>query len=140
MQVQDRLYLVSSKGVIGEQLDPDFVGPLSASYKDDQPFFFVTFSGFTNPGIIKRYDFPKPGSDATEGATWGTWRKTFLKGLVPEEFSAEQVWYHSKDGTRVPMFIVKHKSTPTDGTAPVIQYGEQQQKKLPTSCTWLKFY
>ncbi|KAG9038600.1 hypothetical protein FRB95_000822 [Tulasnella sp. JGI-2019a] len=121
--VQDKLYLVSSEGVIGQQLDPDFVGTLSVSYKRDKPFFFVTYSGFNNPGIIKRYDFPKAGSDVTEGATWTTWRKTFLKGLVPEEFSAEQVWYTSKDGTRVPMFIVKHKNTPTDGTAPVLQYG-----------------
>jgi prolyl oligopeptidase PreP (S9A serine peptidase family) len=34
-----------------------------------------------------------------------------------------QVWYEGKDGTKVPMFIVRHKSTEFDGTAPAIQYG-----------------
>ncbi|KAG8875819.1 hypothetical protein FRB98_007565 [Tulasnella sp. 332] len=144
--VHDKLYLVSSDGVIGEQLDPNFVGTLSASYKRDKSFFFVTFSGFNNPGIIKRYDFPNAGSDVTEGATWETWRKTFLKGLVPDEFSAEQVWYDSKDGTRVPMFIVKHKNTPRDGTAPVIQYGyggfsiSQTPFFSPSMLTFIKGY
>ena len=36
----------------------------------------------------------------------------------------EQVWYTSKDGTRVPMFVVRHKDTKFDGTAPALQYGE----------------
>ena len=35
----------------------------------------------------------------------------------------DQVWYKSKDRTQVPMFIVRHKSTKLDGTAPAIQYG-----------------
>jgi len=35
-----------------------------------------------------------------------------------------QDWYESKDGTRIPMFIVRHKCTKFDGTAPVIQYGD----------------
>ena len=35
-----------------------------------------------------------------------------------------QVWYSSKDGTRVPMFIVRHKDTQFDGTAPALQYGK----------------
>ena len=34
------------------------------------------------------------------------------------------MWYNSKDGTRVPMFIVKHKDTKFDGTAPALQYGQ----------------
>jgi prolyl oligopeptidase len=33
------------------------------------------------------------------------------------------VWFNSKDGTKVPMFVVKHKDTKFDGTAPAIQYG-----------------
>lgn len=122
-QVQDELYLVSSKGEIQERLDPNFVGTLSASWKRDQSFFFVTFSGFTNPGIIKRYDFPSKGESSEGAAKWAVWRKTQLKGLDADEFTTEQVWYHSKDGTKVPMFVTRHKDTPVDGTAPVIQYG-----------------
>lgn len=46
-----------------------------------------------------------------------------MKGLNPDDFESEQVWYDSPDGTKIPMFIVRHKSTPLDGTAPAIQYG-----------------
>ncbi|KIM75701.1 hypothetical protein PILCRDRAFT_13352, partial [Piloderma croceum F 1598] len=48
---------------------------------------------------------------------------TKVNGLNPDDFESSQVWYESKDGTKVPMFIVRHKSTEFDGTAPAIQYG-----------------
>ncbi|CAG7720707.1 unnamed protein product [Allacma fusca] len=35
----------------------------------------------------------------------------------------EQIFYPSKDGTRVPMYIVRHQDVPLDGTAPTILYG-----------------
>ena len=54
---------------------------------------------------------------------WHKWLKINVKGLNGDDFNAEQVWYSSKDGTKVPMFIVRHKSTKLDGTAPAIQYG-----------------
>lgn len=69
-----------------------------------------------------------------------------MKGLVPDEFSAEQVWYESKDGTKVPMFVVKHKSTKLDGTAPAIQYGyggfsiSLSPSFSPTILTFIKAY
>lgn len=47
-----------------------------------------------------------------------------MDGLDPSDFTAEQVWYNSLDGTKVPMFIVRHKATPLDGTAPALQYGD----------------
>ena len=53
-----------------------------------------------------------------------TWRATRVAGLAGTDgFVAEQVWFESKDGTKVPMFIVRHESTPLDGSAPVLQYG-----------------
>jgi len=121
--VHNELYLVSYDGKNWERLDPDFVGTLWTTCRMDQSYFFVTYSGFSNPGVIKRYDFPKLQEDTTEQATFKTWRKTYLSGLTPEEFIVQQVWYESKDGTKVPMFLVRHKETPLDGTAPVIQYG-----------------
>ena len=41
----------------------------------------------------------------------------------PEAFESTQVFYTSKDGTRVPMFITRKKGTPRDGSAPAILYG-----------------
>ena len=54
---------------------------------------------------------------------WSIFRTTVLKGLKPDEFIAEQIWYKGKDGTKVPMFIVRHTSTKLDGTAAALQYG-----------------
>jgi len=45
---------------------------------------------------------------------------------VPADFSpyvTEQVFYASKDGTRVPMFITHRKDAPRDGDRPVMLYG-----------------
>lgn len=80
--------------------------------------------------------------DVNANPKWQLYRDTVVKGLNLSDFKSEQVceafffsshganltlnwqvWYESKDGTKVPMFIVRHKDTPIDGTAPVIQYG-----------------
>lgn len=102
------------------RLAPDFVGTTEVAGRRAQPNFFVLLTGFTNPGIVARYNF----DELSDEKRWSIYRSTVMKGLVPEEFSAEQVWYESKDSTKVPMFIVRHKSTKTDGTAPAIQYGK----------------
>ena len=76
-------------------------------------------SGFNTPNTIARYDFAVP-----EGRRWAILRTTKVNGLDPDDFESKQVWYESRDGTKVPMFIVRHKSTTIDGTAPALQYGE----------------
>lgn len=53
-----------------------------------------------------------------------------MKGLNPDDFVAEQVWYGSKDGTKIPMFIIRPKDLKQDGTAPVLQYGAPTVKFL----------
>lgn len=85
---------------------------------------FISMIGFTNPGIIGRLDVNDFNATASLESAWSIYRTTNVKGLRPDEFTAEQVWYESKGGTKIPMFIVRHKSTKTDGTAPAIQYGE----------------
>ncbi|KAI0346955.1 hypothetical protein BDW22DRAFT_1321836 [Trametopsis cervina] len=117
--VKDEIYIYSMDGKRLTRVASDFVGAASVGGRRDQPLFFATLSGFTNPGIVAKYDF----TEADEKKRWSTYRATFLKGLKPEDFETSQVWYESKDGTKIPMFIVKHKDTPLDGTAPAIQYG-----------------
>jgi prolyl oligopeptidase len=43
--------------------------------------------------------------------------------LEPAAYRIEQRWFTSKDGTRVPMFVLAAKTTPFDGTAPAVLYG-----------------
>jgi len=124
--VQDELYITSlsqleagGKRTPPTRLASSHVGSILVSTKREQPFFFATLVGFTTAGTVARYSF----SEADETKRWSTYRTTKVKGLVPEDFNAEQVWYESKDGTKIPMFIVQHKSTPRDGSAPALQYG-----------------
>lgn len=119
-QVIDEIYLYSSEGERITRIASDFVGAAELRGRRSQPNFFVTLTGFTNPGIVGQYNL----AELDDSKKWSIYRSTKVKGLQAEEFSAEQVWYKGKDGTRVPMFIVRHKSTKRDGTAPAVQYGK----------------
>lgn len=75
---------------------------------------FYTFSTYTIPQAIYRYDFTKAASEA-----W--WRPQIP--FEAKDYVVEQVWYTSKDGTRVPMFVVHKKAMKLDGTHPAILTG-----------------
>ena len=125
--VKDELYIHHLKsGKQLKRLAPDHVGTLDAYGRRMQRFFFVLLTGFDTPATVARYDFTEPNGGQVDG-TWKVWRETKVGGLAGGGgFLSEQVWYKSKDGTKVPMFIVRHKDTPLDGTAPAIQYGTSQ--------------
>ncbi|KAF8075884.1 prolyl oligopeptidase [Lyophyllum atratum] len=116
--VKDEIYLYSKTGSQITRLAPEFVGAASLSGRQKQSQLFVTMTGFNTPGTVARYDFTAP-----EEQRWSIFRSVKVNGLNPDDFESKQVWYESKDGTRVPMFIVRHKSTKFDGTAPALQYG-----------------
>src|SRR3954452_11675376 len=80
--------------------------------KFEDPETFFAFTSFNRPATIYRYDV-KSG----EAGTWAAPKLAFN----PEDYSVDQVFYTSKDGTHVPMFIVKKKSV--TGPAPTLLYG-----------------
>ncbi|GBE79106.1 hypothetical protein SCP_0203030 [Sparassis crispa] len=118
--VKDEIYLYTMDGRRLYQMLPDFVGTSILTGRREHPWFFATLTGFTNPGIVLRYDFNEKEQD--EAKKWSVYRKTLVQGLNSDDFLVQQVWFNSKDGTKVPMFIVRHKDTKLDGTAPAIQY------------------
>ncbi|WP_293785471.1 prolyl oligopeptidase family serine peptidase [uncultured Pedobacter sp.] len=81
-------------------------------YKEDKEFFY-TFSNFTTPGIIYRYNVDKAESVL--------YKKSELK-FDTDDYETKQVFYPSKDGTKVPMFIVHKKGLKLDGNNPVYLY------------------
>jgi len=81
--------------------------------KEEDKTLFYTFTSFTYPPTIFRYDVSSGAS--TE------FYKTELK-FNPEDFVESQIFYTSKDGTKVPMFIVHKKGLKMDGTAPAYLY------------------
>jgi len=75
---------------------------------------FYSFTSFTTPGRVYRYDF------ATGTST--LWRQPKV-GFDPDAYEVKQVFYASKDGTKVPMFITHKKGLKLDGTNPTLLYG-----------------
>lgn len=75
---------------------------------------FYTFSTFNSPPVIYRYNM-------TTGRS-SVFRKPEVK-FDPNSFETKQVFFTSKDGTRVPMFIVHKKGLTLDGSNPTMLYG-----------------
>jgi prolyl oligopeptidase len=82
-------------------------------YKEDG-FVFYTFTSFTYPPTVYKYDIGTGQSTI--------FRKSEAK-FIPEEYETKQVFYPSKDGTKVPMFIVYKKGLKLDGKNPTLLYG-----------------
>lgn len=75
---------------------------------------FLNFMSFLHPPSILRYDF-------LTGAL-SLWRGPHLN-FDAEQYETRQVFYTSKDGTRVPMFLTHKKGLVLDGTNPTLLYG-----------------
>ncbi|GHS93708.1 prolyl endopeptidase [Bacteroidia bacterium] len=81
--------------------------------KDDKETFY-SFTSFTYPSTIFKYDMDKNVSEL------------YLAPKVafnPEDYVTEQVFYPSKDGTKIPMFLTCKKGLKKDGNNPVFLYG-----------------
>ncbi len=76
-------------------------------------FGFYSFTSFTDPGSIYKYDYATGKSEL--------WFRPELK-FDPSAYVTEQVFYPSKDGTKVPMFIVHKKGTEKNGHNPTLLY------------------
>ena len=75
---------------------------------------FFSFQSFHIPTTIYRYD-------VATGAQ-SVWARLDVP-LDPESIEVEQVWYASKDGTKIPMFLVHRTGLKRDGDNPTILYG-----------------
>ncbi|MBK9701616.1 MAG: S9 family peptidase [Flavobacteriales bacterium] len=81
--------------------------------KRNDTFSFFSFTSFTDPGSIYKYDYATGTSEV--------WFRPELK-FDPAQFVTEQVFYPSKDGTKVPMFIVHRKGVEKNGSNPTLLY------------------
>jgi prolyl oligopeptidase len=79
----------------------------------DRPELFFSFSSPTSPATVYIYD---AASNASK--PFNPPKLTF----DPSVFVTERVFYDSKDGTRVPMFITRRKDLKRDGTTPTMLY------------------
>jgi prolyl oligopeptidase len=113
--LQDAHHAVAAYDLHGKKLrDVELPGIGSApgfgGGPDDKEVFY-TFAGFTVPGAIYRYNL------ATGAST--LWKQPQV-AFDPSMFETTQVFFPSKDGTKVPMFITAKKGLPHDGANPTI--------------------
>ncbi len=94
--------------------------------KWDRDELFYGFQSFTVAPSIYHYDL-KDGSTSL-------WTKVDAPSIDPAAYEVQQEWYHSKDGTRVPMFVVHKKGLKKDGRNPtlVTAYGGFNVSLTPT--------
>lgn len=92
--------------------------------KTDNKIFY-TFASFLTPGTIYIYDIENNSSRL--------FKKPDIKFNIPE-YEEKQVFYTSKDGTKVPMFLVYKKGMKLDGNNPVYlySYGGFNNSMLPS--------
>jgi prolyl oligopeptidase len=82
-------------------------------YRDDKTLFYV-FTSFTFPPTIYKYDVATGKSSV--------FRKPEVS-FNPADYETKQVFYKSKDGTKIPMFIINKKGIKQDGNNVTLLYG-----------------
>ena len=113
--VASRVKIFSPEGKAEGDLELPTLGSVSGIYgtwKSNNAFYM--FSSYVYPDVIYRYDIA--------GGVSSLWSEREVP-LNTEDFKVEQVWFDSKDGTRVPMFLVYREGIRRDGNNPVLLYG-----------------
>jgi len=86
-----------------------------ASGKCDRNEIFFGFQSFTVPPSVYRVDLADVKS--------ALWAKVDAPSIDPSAYDVQQVWYSSKDGTKVPMFVVSKKGIEKNGKNPTLLTG-----------------
>ena len=88
------------------------VSAFTSKPSSDEAFF--SFSSFVHAPTIYRI-----ASEATEPEVW----ERVDSPVDSDAFDVRQVFYPSKDGTKIPMYLIAKSGTPADGSVPGLLYG-----------------
>ncbi len=109
------VYLYETNGKLIEEIKLPSVGTVGGyNGKKDDNIAFYTFTSFTYPSTIFKFDVNSRKSTM--------FRRPELN-FDFDNYETKQIFYKSKDGTKVPMFIVHKKGIKLDGNNPVYLYG-----------------
>ncbi|TNN62371.1 Prolyl endopeptidase [Liparis tanakae] len=111
-----KMYRLSS----GEELrtfplDVGSVVGFTGRKRDSEIFYY--FTSFLSPAIIYHCDLTQ------ELLQPHIFREVTVKGFSPSDYQTTQIFYSSKDGTQIPMFIIHKKGIKLDGSNPGFLYG-----------------
>ena len=113
--VTTRAFVYSMDGTLENEValpGPGIAGGFGGNR--DDTFVFYTFNSLNVPPTIYRYDI------ATKTST--IFRQPQVPGYDPTLYETTAVFYPSKDGTKIPMFLVHKKGLKLDGTNPTLLY------------------
>ena len=112
---KSKLEIYTSQGEYKGNIDlPGICSVTGFSGKPNSNIAFYSYSSFNTPGTIFKYDIETGESE-----------KYFEPEVKfnPEDFDVKQEFYKSKDGTKVPIFIVHKKGIELNGKNPAMLYG-----------------
>jgi prolyl oligopeptidase len=111
----DRLLVHGPDGKLLNEIQlPTLGSVLQLNGEADDQEVYLAFTSFTFPTTPYRYDLTTRALEALEQAP---------PRVDPSGYEVRQVWYPSKDGTRIPMFLVHKKGLAKDGQRPTLLYG-----------------
>jgi prolyl oligopeptidase len=105
---------VDYRGKLDREIDLPGIGTAAGfdGYINDKQIYY-TFTSFTYPTSIFKYDIASGESTLYEKPK---------VDFNPEDYETKQVFYSSKDGTKIPMFITHKKGIKLDGNNPTMLY------------------
>lgn len=111
----DHVYIHNSDGSLVREMEFPALGSvaISSSKKHDKVYYSLT--SFTYPSTRFSYDM-ETGISSMIG-------EPAIEGIDFDDYVTEQVFYPSKDGTKIPMFLTYKKGLKKDGKNPVYLYG-----------------
>lgn len=109
-----RVYQYDYQGHLQREVSLPGIGTASdfGGNRDDSLLFY-SFTSFTQPGEIFKYDLATGRQEIFQKASLN---------FDPDQFETKQVFYESKDGTRIPMFLSYRKGLKLNGQNPVLLY------------------
>ena len=114
--VTTRAYVYSLDGTLENEIQLPGLGSAGGfGGNHDDTFVFYTFNSLNVPPTIYRYDI------ATKQST--IFRQPEIPGYKPNDYETESAFYPSRDGTKIPIFLVHKKGLKLDGTNPTLLYG-----------------
>jgi len=111
--VAHRVYIFDLNGNLEGEIKLPSLGTVNFSGRRDDYISFYTFTSFTSPGTIYKFDVKTKSSEL--------FRQIELN-FDFDNYETKQVFYASKDGTKIPMFIVHKKGLKLDGNNPTYLY------------------
>jgi prolyl oligopeptidase len=114
--VATRAYVFSFDGKLENEINLPGVGTAGGfGGLNDDKYVFYSFTSFNFPSTIYKYDIATKKSSV--------FRTIDIPGFDPNAYETKQVFFNSKDGTRVPMFLVHKKGLTLNGNNPTLLYG-----------------